>query len=382
MESYIIHQRIENNINHYHPLLLNEYRKLNLPNHFEKSHRNSIQSLEKKALRDDNFYDTLSSLQYEYLHYDAANKRLENLNFQEVSDAMDITFFIKKLKHTCFSISHQRVYNVTYSFGLLEAILSYIEDKNLLEIPAIAAYYYTYQLLTNEQEDNFYQNWKTHLSKNEAIFSEEDLRDLYIYGLNYCIKSYNEGNDDFSIELLSMYQKGLEIGFLFTDEKLSRFTYKNIATIGLIEKQYEWVEKFLHGYKSKLEKKYRQNAFEFNIGRLKYELKDYAAALELLQKANYKDLLLNLSTKAVLIKIYYDTDEYDLLESHLQAMKVFIHRKKMINYHRQNYQNLVYFSQKLLEINPYIPEEKKTLYKEVMDSKQLAEKKWLLEQLE
>jgi len=382
IENFIIHQKIESNITHYHPILLHEYRKLNLSKHFEKGHRNSLQLLEKEPYRDDHFYDTLTSFKYEYLHYDAANKRLEKLNFQEFSDSMDIAFFIKKLNHGCFAISHQRVSNIEYDLKLLEIIVKYIEENDLLKIPAIAVYYYTYQLLTNTTEDDYYPLWKNSLAENESIFSQEDLRRIYLYGLNYCIKSYNDGNDDFSIETFDMYKKALALGFLLEDGMITQFTYRNIAASGLIEKQYEWVEKFLYEYKNKLEKRYRQNTFEFNLGKLKYELKDYNDALESLLKVNYKDPLLNLSVKAVLIKIYYDTDEYDLLESHLQAMKVFIHRKKMINYHRQYYQNLVYFTQKLIEINPYVTEEKKALYKEIKDAKQLAEQNWLLKQLE
>jgi hypothetical protein len=71
----------------------------------------------------------------------------------------------------------------------------------------------------------------------------------------------------------------------------------------------------------------------------------------LLQHANYRDILLNLSAKTLLIKTYYELDEFDALTSSLDAMRNYIRRKRVIGYHRTNYLNIVKYMEKLVSLN-------------------------------
>ena len=91
----------------------------------------------------------------------------------------------------------------------------------------------------------------------------------------------------------------------------------------------------------------------FSLARLAYRRKQYDLALELLQKSKYEDLLLNLAAKTLQLKTYYELSEWDKLSAHLEAMKRFVNRKKVIGYHRQNYLNIINYTQKLLKVNPF-----------------------------
>lgn len=103
-------------------------------------------------------------------------------------------------------------------------------------------------------------------------------------------------------------------------------------------------------YKNSLEKPYRESAYHFNLARLEFCKKNYGAVLDLLQKANYRDVLVNLAIKTLLLKTYYELDEYNLLESHLHAMQNYIHRKRILGYHRANYLNIIRYTGKLLAL--------------------------------
>jgi len=381
-EQYLIHSKINANNVPQKTILLHEYRKRKLPKHFDRTAKKIKQELDVLAHKNDNYYQTLYEVQREELQQQSSSKRMAAFNFQEVSDNIDLVFLIQKLRQACFSLSHQAIYKSTNDFGLLNQALAFIKEKNILQdAPMVAAYYYSYQLMSPEQSDDIFQAWKKLILKEGDNFPHDELRDINIFGINYCIKKFNEGDNNYSSELFEMYKEGLRKEFLFTDNILSRFTYRNIATMGMISKEYDWVEDFLIDYKNKLERKYRQHTFEFNLGRLKYERKEYDAALDLLQKAEYRDLLLNLSAKSVLLKIYFEQDAFDVLDSHLQAMRVFIRRKKIIGYHKENYQNLIHYTSKLLELNDYDKAAKQQLKAEIDAIKQIAERSWLLEKL-
>jgi hypothetical protein len=130
-----------------------------------------------------------------------------------------------------------------------------------------------------------------------------------------------------------------------------------------------------------LEKKYRKSSFSFNLARLEYAPKNYAVVMDLLQKSNYRDLLANLGAKTLLLKVYFETEEFDLLHSHLDAMKNYIRRKHVIGYHRKNYMNIVKFAQLLILLHPFDLEEKRQLRARIEKEEILTEQEWFLEQI-
>jgi tetratricopeptide (TPR) repeat protein len=147
---------------------------------------------------------------------------------------------------------------------------------------------------------------------------------------------------------------------------------------GLQAGEPDWVNEFIHHYKNALERPYRESSFSFNLARLEYARRRYDAVLELLQKANYHDPLLNLAAKTLLLKTWYELGEYDLLQSHLDAMRNYIRRKRVIGYHKTNYLNIVKYTEKLLKINLLNPKETAELKAGIHNEEILTEREWLL----
>ena len=126
---------------------------------------------------------------------------------------------------------------------------------------------------------------------------------------------------------------------------------------------------------------HRDSLFNFNLARLEYQRRRLDEALKLLQKAEYKDPMLHLAAKTLQLKIFYELEEFDLLESHLQTLQTFIRRKKELGYHRENYLNTIRFTRKLLETNLYDKNARKTLKEEIENTRAVAEKEWLLDRI-
>ena len=100
-----------------------------------------------------------------------------------------------------------------------------------------------------------------------------------------------------------------------------------------------------------MERRYRERMFSFNQAKIAYHTKDFNAAIPLLQRANCHDLLLNLGARTLLLKIYYELDEFDLLQSHLDTFSSYLRRKDGLGYHRTNYRNLIRYTNRLLGLN-------------------------------
>ena len=358
------------------------YRQRNLPKHFEKTIRHADRLLEQSELRHAEYFSLRYKQLLQQFQFASSQKRSEEFNLQVISDTLDKNFIILKLRQTCFLLSHQAVYKKDYDFGLLSKIIEYVEVENLLETPAIALYYYCYKSLTQPEELDYFLKFKTLIFQHDQKFPESEIRDLYIFAINIYIRRFNQQQEDIVQEGLDLYKQGLLKGVLVENNILSRFTYNNMVAMAIKVEDLDWVETFIFEYKSFLEKKYRESTFSFNLARLEYSKKNYDKAIQLLQKAEYRDLLNNIISKTLLLKIYFELGEFDLLESHLDTMKVFIRRKKIIAYHQTNYRNLIRFTKKILTTNLFDKEKKARLKEEIQSEKILTEKEWLLQQLE
>ncbi|MCW5924224.1 MAG: hypothetical protein KIS77_18020 [Saprospiraceae bacterium] len=354
------------------------FRRRHLPEQFAKTCDEAMAAHERQSLRDAAFFEENYQILLEKHRFAVESHAFENLDFQELSDRLDNAFLARKLWQSCFMLSHQSVSSTHYQFGLLDAALAHIEQSSALDIPAIAIYYHCYRALTNPAETTHFQQFKTLLMQHCALFAVEELRDLYILAINFCIRQYNAGNQDYLAEQFELYKEGFAQKYFLTDGALSRYTYQNAATIGLVLHELEWVEQFVHEYRPYLKEEHRESLFSFNLARLEYRRRDLGKALQLLQKAEHKDLMLSLAAKTLQLKIFYELQEFDLLESHLQAIRAFIRRKKVMGYHRENYLNTVHFTQKLLETNLFDKAERAALRREIEETKAVAEKEWLV----
>lgn len=362
--------------------LARAYRMRQLPKHFRQSLRELQRFQEAQPYRNAEYYEDNYRIQFEQYQFTAAGQRIGEQNLQGISDNFDLAYISAKLRQTCLSLSHQAVYRAEYKFGLLEEVLHYIQEYQLAGIPAIGVYYYCYLALVQPGQESHFKTFKRLLLDLASLFPPEEIRDLYLLAINYCIKRLNAGHTSFAREGLDLYQEGLRKRTLLPNGVLSRFTYRNIVAMGLKVGDFSWVESFLHEYRNSLERQYRESMYSFCLARLEYSRENYYLALQLLQKTEYGDLLLNLSAKTLMMKIFYELGEIKLLEAHLEAMRTYLRRKKVLAYHGTTYSNTIKFTQKLLEIKPLDRESKEKLRAEIERSGALAEKAWLLQQAE
>jgi hypothetical protein len=305
------------------------------------------------------------------------------LNLQEIADTNDVAFFASKLKLNCLMLSHQAVFKTEYKFRLLDELLKYLETNHqFLEIPAIAIYYYQFKAITNQENEAYFRKLKEQIIKNGQLFPLEELGGIYKLAINYCIGRINAGRTNFIQESFDLYREGLERKIFFENGVLSRFTFGNIVSAGLNLKEFNWVENFINQYDSFLEEKHREGLVDYNKARLYFEKKDYKAAMKLLAQLDYDDYLITLSSKTMLLKMYYELDEYNTLDSLLGSMNTYLQRKKVMGYHKANYKNIIHFTKKLLRTTPYGREQKEKLRQELEAANPLTERKWLLEQLD
>ena len=361
--------------------LAKAYRKRNLSKHYQQTIRNTADYLNKVPHQHADFHNGLYDLENERYQSLSAQRQLKSINLQLLSDRLDIGYLSQKLRQTCFSISHMQVYTTEYDFGLLPEILQKAGQPPYQNIPAISLYYHGYFALTNSDEETHFQKFKTQLFEFGNQFPKNELRDLYLLATNYCTKRFNDGATHFAKESLDFYKQALQQEILLINGYLSSYTFSNIVATALLVEDYSFTENFLDQHKKSLAPKNKKQIYSFNRARFEYQRGNFDKALDLLQQRLYKDLLLNLSAKTIMAKIFYEMQATDLLLSHLDAMSQFIRRKKVMAYHQENFQNFISFLRKIVEIPDFEKEQRKQLKTDIEAVKAVAERKWLLKQI-
>ena len=384
IEQYLVFNQLEENQNVRNQALIKALRTRNLNKEANRFLQKSFQQLDQQNTRNEAYWMARYHLNWERYQLESTQQPLTALNLHAVSEASAIAHCATQLRLAYLSLAHQRVYQqADISTDIAEDLISRIQKSDWLEKPLIRLYYHGYQMLKFPKEEKYFLEFKKVLIESGQQFPLEEIRDLYLGGINFCIRQVNSGDWDekYFVEGLDLYKEGLRSAYLLQNGQLSRFTYYNIVVAALKVKEYEWAESFIDQYQHAIEKGYQKSYYSFNKARLAYARKNYDAALLQLQNFNYRDTLLNLAARVISIKIYYETKEWPILESQLEAMKNYLRRKSLIGYHRQLFRSFIKYTQGLVTVNRFDQDAVEKLKAQIEREEQLTEKDWLLRQL-
>ena len=381
IEEFFTYQELINDTVNSQIALAKIYRNRKLDKLYHKSLKRLRNQHEASELKNYTFFKNKFKIEEEEYAY-LRNAKRASFNLQEVSNSFDHYFITAKLRQIVLMAAHQNVYKTDYEIEFLEEILNRSKLEKYISIPAVAIYFYGYKTITDKENVSYFQKLKEQIRKHGHTFPLFEIRDIYLMTINYCIGRMNAGIESFIREAFEMYKLGFEKKILIENNQITRVTFHNAVTNGLILKEYKWVKDFIKNYQQYLGEKHRQGFVYYSLARLHYEEKDYDQAMKLLvQEVHYDDIIINLSAKTLLMKMYYEQEEFDVLESLLESMRTYIQRKKVMGYHKNNYKHIVRYTKKLLKINPYSKAKKEKLKNEIEATTPLTEKKWLLTQL-
>lgn len=363
--------------------LSKSFRKRSFWKFFDAAAKRSDNAQQSTPIKDMDYHYRNYQLEQEKYFALIGKKRATETNLQSVTDLLDISYFSNRLRQSCYMIAHKNVYKGEYNFGIINEIINEVNSKQLYQIPAIGIYYHGYLALTETDNIQHFKNLQRELITNVQLFGKEEMRDLYVLATNIGIRFINKDQHQQMSETLELYKTGVTQGIFLTNDRISRFTYKNAIAIGLRLEQFSWAKQFIETYKDNLDLNYKEETYHYNLAKLNYSTQQYNTALQLLMTtALSDDVYINLDTKLLLSKVYYELADYDALESLITNFQTFIRRKQVISYQRLNYQNFINCLRKLVSLNQYDKQAKQKLSEEIKSIHPLPEKYWLLMQLE
>ena len=364
--------------------------------------KNIIQSLKERNLLD------LASIELDKLNTAVNNKTSQNAtnsferfelerNFFELRGTQNRTiqtnlpkifshltdfYTLSMLKYACVAGSHSNITQQNYSIPLLKEVL---DQAKTSQHPIVLLYYNLYQTLnqTELQPSFFFEQAGDLFLKHYKELLPQEQNEILLLLINYCIKKrLSIDADSFVKKGFEWYRWGLEHSVLIQKNNLSRFAYLNIVGMGLQLFEFEWVAQFITQYIQYLPDQFQKNYQHYTTAKLFFKQKNYAKAQRLLIQIEYDDIFLNLDTKTMLLEIYYEEKSWNSLEALLVSFSRYLQRKQVIAYHKKVYKNIVSLTRKLMSLKPYDKTAKKALLEEIKTTNPLAERDWLLKQIE
>ncbi len=381
VEKYIVIKHSLDATDHKNKILLAHFRN----NENEKLFNELYLQIEKRTkadFRHADYFQVESEILYERWQFDQLKNRFSNAEAEDIITKSEIAMISKKLMETV-SLAHQsalisKKLNTTF----IDYLEPYILQQNYLEYPCISLYYFAIKMIQEPEKLDWFAKFSDELKESLSFFPPQELKTLYFQAINYCIRKHNSGDKAFSKQLLDYYITALENKYLLTNGFLSKNTYRNINTIAIRMGKYEEAIQISTNYEQYLRKEDKESAFKFNMANIYYAKQQYQDALDSLREAEFDDHLSNLFAKTLMLKVYFEMKSFRLLDSHLDAMQVYLTRKKIIGYHKTNYSNIVKYTRKLIRLNPYDKEAKLKLAENIKNEKLLPDRDWLLRQVE
>ena len=359
------------------------YRELKMGPNFQKTIDRLRNRIERLSFQEENFLHHRYELEYEYYGYLANLRRSGQYDLQPMANAFDEYFIAGKLKHACLQIAHQAIFKKEYETGLLNWVLDYVEQQPAcLSNLAIAVYYYCYKAITGANDQNYFQLLRDWIETHNDDFNATELANICLLAINYCIRMLNTGQVQFVREGFGLYRLAIEKGFLFENDLISPFNYRNVASLGIMLGENEWVEHFIQQHAERLPIRQRASIQAYCLASLRYSQQRYGEAMRLLIRFDSEDKQLTVGAKMILVRIYFELGEYEPLESLLQSLQVYLNRNKGMGYQRQVYLQVIGLVRKLVAVIGKSKADRNKIRKEIETLRVQRLRNWLLERLD
>ncbi len=312
-------------------------------------------------------------------HINRQDIRSYNQHLQFTSDSLDLFYLAEKLKHSCIMINNQQYAEKPYELGLLADLQARIHLSNYREHPVIRTYASIFEVLNGRSVDRHFPILKETLDAHLQYFEKDEIRSLYYYGINYYIGQLKTGQKELLREVLDLYVSGVRSEALLPNGEMAFWDFKNIIKLATGLQRYNWIKEFIHQYAPMLPEEHRQNALHYNLAEWNFHQGNYEAAIELLNQVTYSDIYYQLDSKVMLMKIYYETSEFEALSSVIPAFVMFLRRTNKIHHSvRQSYLNFCKILNRLQRKVKDNCEETRTM---IAQTPNLHNRNWLQQQV-
>mgnify|MGYP006152278529 CR=1 FL=1 len=319
--------------------------------------------------------------------FDKDNQAPFNQSLQIKGQTLDAFYVLTKLKMYCEMMMRERLNNQTFEKTFYVEVQTFIEkqEEQFKAYPSIHTYLELAELLRDDVDECKYQSFYNSTTANIKSFPKEEAANFVQHAINHCIRRTNSGFD-YIERLFEAMRFQVENDFLVIDGTVHDRSYKNIIEVAIRSNETEWALQFLDNHIQYIKSDQTDMIYNYNLANILLTRGDYKAVLRHLTFVNFKDVFYQLSCKALLIKTFYELNDFLTVESSIVNFKSFIKREKSLPHiQRDMYLNFCGIILELMKIGDKqkhtsqetLTIETRAVNDRISQYKYLADKYWL-----
>ncbi len=383
VETFLVHQGLEQSERVKEQLLLDEYMKRFLDKQYVQFLNQAQKKIASFPLNDqDYYYHQYVLAQYQYSFNLTRQKEGIEEDLLEVMRNLDYYYVASKLRYCVAILNRKRLFSVDTEVTMLDEILQYLKKDDLQKVPAIA-FYYRLLLLIKDRDVAHYYELKTLLQEEPIKLPQAELRYIHIGVFNYCNEQLKSGKSEFLREIFDLFQVALKHElFIFEGYITPTVFYRNATMAALRLGEINWARTFIQEYKPKLRPDVRDSYYNYCLAALHFYNKAYRQTVVHLLAFEFQYPYQYMEHKILLAKTYYELEEEDALEALLHATRIYLHRDTNFPDHiKDAYKNFIRILSRLMKVR-YAPQEEQTqALKELYHIEPIEDKEWLFEKM-
>jgi hypothetical protein len=377
--------------------LLTELRNRNVNRLFLKKFNEADSELENSGgISSDYVWNKLELNAIYYAYHNArasTDKRLDEIALY--SCELLLTYFLLESKpllgivqNTMINIKSENEFNPLAEFFKnmqTETLLEKINTSSVKMKDVIKLNQNIINCILNINDEDSYQAAKKMLYGEMKIYSRGEVYNLFSSLIGNLLRKTMTSRDKYQDEYFELMTRSLESGaYSLYGEVMAVRVFDNIFTTALALNRTDWAEAFVKKYINYIVPSSRDNMLLYANARLAFQKGNYDAALEYSSKVKIEYFMQKIRLKITLMKIYYETKEYNAAISAIDTFRHFLKNSKNLTEERIiNYDNFIKFLSQLIKYNLNPSSIRLAELKDKLaGTPTVAGKEWLLEKTE
>lgn len=360
-----------------HLLVVEAYQKRDLSKHVKGAMRTARASAEAVEGRSPEAY-------YQSFRLGMVSEDLQlqgaghGAQLRSIHNNLDRFYMSAKLRQACAILSRRNLYQNEFEPAMLEEWVAML-DQLQVKTPLVELYRLALDTLMHPASETAYPLFYAALEEHDQKVTKEIAVELHILARNYCIKRMNQGDTGYVKQLFDLYDLALERGYLVgKDGKMKASAFKNVVTTGLKLRAFDRIALFIDDFGHFLPEEHQQGYLVFCKGLLQFHMRQFREAVRMIRRVEFDNFFIEMDARILLIKCWYELQEFDLMEATLKSTRKFLGRNRLIAYHRKNYGNTLRLIERLLHVQHRSPAEIAVFRKKVEAVEPISERSWIL----
>lgn len=329
--------------------------------------RQSEKYFEETPFRNANYYLQKYTKEKEYYQLIEFDKDREaKSNVEAILRNLDLFYISEKLYFYTSSLVRSKILAHNYQLMFIDEIMDHLSRSEYEEDSAVSIYYNLALAMSDISRIDAFDRLKNLVNQRISLFPKDEAIQIYSGLLNYTVAKLNSGVFEFNAQYIEIIMQMIDKNYILeSDGYISINKFRSACMAALRCEKFEWTEWFIKEYGAKLHPSIQESAMNFTLALLNFRKKEFDKVIPNLSVIKYDDVAFGLAAKVLLSHAYYELDEFDALESHIDAFKVFLGRRKDIpQVRRKNYLIHLKYLSRLIRL---IPGDKKTIGKYISD---------------